>query len=344
METALLTSLVEALDQPALFIGNDHLLQAVNSQAETVLGARLLGRHFAAALRHPDAVGAIQDCLDHGTQRKARISTRVAQADTTYTVRCTFVEGDGTQGVLVVLTDITNSEQVLQLRREFVANVSHELRTPLTSMMGFVETLQGPAKHDSVARERFLGIMSDEIARMNRLVDDLLSLSHVEAVQRRRPQDDVDLCAVVASVINALRPMAEANDTKLSAPSGSLMIKGDADQLRQVVSNLVENALKYGGQGVRVDVTLTPPEHDTRLREKTICLQVSDTGAGFDPIHIPRLAERFYRIDGHRSREKGGTGLGLAIVKHIIQRHRGRLEINSTPGQGTVFKVFLPTR
>jgi two-component system phosphate regulon sensor histidine kinase PhoR len=217
-----------------------------------------------------------------------------------------------------------------------VANVSHELRTPLTALLGFIETLRGAARDDAVARERFLGVMEREAARMNRLVSDLLQLSRVEAAERVRPADPVDLAQVLAMTLTAVRPLAEAAGVELvfDAP-GSLVVPGDADQLTQVFQNLIENAVKYGGAGKRVTITLSQGDRGAEVA-------VRDLGEGIAAIHIPRLTERFYRVDSHRSREKGGTGLGLAIVKHIVNRHRGRLVIDSSEGKGSTFTVILP--
>ncbi|MGR3547335.1 MAG: sensor histidine kinase, partial [Roseovarius sp.] len=226
---------------------------------------------------------------------------------------------------------------------DFVANVSHELRTPLTALMGFIETLQGPARHDQVAIDRFLGIMQSEAARMERLVRDLLSLSRVESEERVRPRDEVNLGQVIGSVLHALRPLARdrACDISFEAPEG-MVVRGNDDQLQQVFTNLVENAIKYGGKDNRITITLERTPRDATLRAPAIVARVRDQGPGIDPLHIPRLTERFYRVDTHRSREMGGTGLGLAIVKHIVNRHRGRLRISSTPGEGSEFSVILP--
>jgi two-component system phosphate regulon sensor histidine kinase PhoR len=231
------------------------------------------------------------------------------------------------------------------MRRDFVANVSHELRTPLTTLSGFIETLQGPAREDEAARKRFLGIMSKEAARMNRLVDDLLSLSRVESDERMRPIEQVELNTLLQSCIITMAAPAKSEKVDITLQgdeSSEYFIQGDEDQLRQVFNNLLENAIKYGGANGRITVGIELVDHDATLRGPAICLCVCDTGPGIDPLHIPRLTERFYRVDSHRSRAVGGTGLGLAIVKHIVNRHRGRLAIASTLGEGTAFSVLLP--
>jgi two-component system phosphate regulon sensor histidine kinase PhoR len=245
--------------------------------------------------------------------------------------------------VLLCFEDLSEKEQASQMRRDFVANVSHELRTPLTALMGFIETLQGPARRDDVAIDRFLGIMQSEAARMERLVRDLLSLSRVESEERVRAPDPVDLGRIIGSVLHTLRPLAKVCGCEImfDTPEG-VRVAGNSDQLQQVFTNLIENAIKYGGKGNAITITLDPSPPETTLRVPAVLVRVADQGPGIDPLHIPRLTERFYRVDTHRSREMGGTGLGLAIVKHIINRHRGRLRIESTPGQGSVFTVILP--
>jgi len=235
--------------------------------------------------------------------------------------------------VLVSFEDLTEREQAAQMRRDFVANVSHELRTPLTAMLGFVETLRGAARDDPAARDRFLGIMGAEAGRMARLVEDLLSLSRVEQDERVRPTAPVELGRLVTQTVASLEPLAEASglDFDVRLPAEEVVVPGDVSQLRQVVSNLLENALKYGKGGERVEVTVGDPRPEPTLRGPGVRLVVRDFGEGIESHHIARLTERFYRVDKHRSREIGGTGLGLAIVKHIVNRHRGRLRIESEP-------------
>ncbi|MGB7318543.1 MAG: ATP-binding protein [Planktotalea sp.] len=336
-------SLLDALPSPALFIDLDEHIVAANMPSIAILGEGLLGRNYITALRQPDVLEAVESCINERAPKKARYLGSDNGSDTSYDLDFSFVASD-LQGVIVVFTDITDREKIDQVRSDFVANVSHELRTPLTAVIGFIETLQTSAKDDPVAQERFLGIMADETARMNRLVDDLLSLSRVEAQARRRPTQRIDLNALLGSVVLALGPLAKANASLLALAQDAqeVSIPGDSDQLRQVLVNLIENALKYGGQGVEVHVRLQAPAFEPRLRCEAVRISIRDTGAGFDPIHIPRLTERFYRIDSHRSREMGGTGLGLAIAKHVINRHRGRLEVQSTLGQGSEFTVILP--
>lgn len=336
--------MVAALPLPALMIRDDERIVAANDPARALLGQGIEGRHFITALRQPGLLDAIEGCLKDGAPRRTEYLTNDGQQDTTYRVMLGAVALDRGRAVLVSFEDVTPLEQVGQMRRDFVANVSHELRTPLTAVMGFIETLRGPARNDPVGQERFLSIMQSEAARMNRLIGDLLSLSRVESEERVRPTDRVDPAELVRSTLRGLQGLAETAGVTLVAdlPETPFTITGDADQLRQVLTNLVENGIKYGGKGASVTVTLSPPGIQPRLRTEGVTLTVADTGPGIAAYHLPRLTERFYRVDSHRSREQGGTGLGLAIVKHIVGRHRGRLRIDSVPGQGTTFTVSLP--
>jgi two-component system phosphate regulon sensor histidine kinase PhoR len=334
--------LLEALPRPALLIESSGRLGIANEAARQMFGDSIVGRHYITALRQPALLDAIEKAMRDNTACEARYLTAEAQRDITMIAHCAPVHPSG--GILVVFEDQTALEEAGQMRRDFVANVSHELKTPLTALMGFVETLQGAARDDPATRDRFLGIMQKEAQRMNRLVGDLLSLSSVEANERVRPTTPVDLAAIARNVVGSLSQMAEEAEitVRTEALDTACMVPGDADQLLQVITNLLENAIKYSGRGKSVTLSLTRQENHVLMRGDGVILTVADTGEGIDPIHIPRLTERFYRIDSHRSRELGGTGLGLAIVKHIINRHRGRLKIESAPGQGSRFSVILP--
>jgi two-component system phosphate regulon sensor histidine kinase PhoR len=234
--------------------------------------------------------------------------------------------------------------RVEEMRADFVANASHELRTPLAALLGFIETLQGPAKNDTVAREKFLAIMQQQAARMARLIDDLLSLSRIELNAHLAPNTPVDLAPIVRQVADGLQTLARdrAVEIKLTTPAEPLVVLGDRDELIRALENLVENALKYGEAGKRVDITLGRAA--TRAGTPEARIAVRDYGPGIAPEHLPRLTERFYRVDVADSRAQGGTGLGLALVKHVLNRHGGRLSIESTPGQGATFVMHLPLR
>src|SRR6185437_8859992 len=246
--------------------------------------------------------------------------------------------------LLIAFNDLTRLRRVEEMRADFVANASHELRTPLAALLGFVETLQGPAKDDAVAREKFLAIMQAQARRMARLIDDLLSLSRIELNAHLRPSTLVDLVPLVKQVVDGLQTLARDRgvDINIAAPLAPLVVLGDRDELIRALENLVENALKYGADGKRVDITLARAAGPDGAYETRIA--VRDFGPGIAPEHLPRLTERFYRVDVVDSRAQGGTGLGLALVKHVLNRHGGRLTIESTRGAGATFTMHLPLR
>lgn len=335
--------LLDAIPHPTVLISDAGRVDLANGLALSMLGKSIVGRHHITVLRQPALLDAIETVMAEGHAVQARYLTTEASRDITMIAHCAPVRPDG--AILVVFQDQTALEDAGQIRRDFVANVSHELKTPLTALTGFIETLQGAARDDPVAQERFLGIMHREASRMNRLVGDLLSLSRLEANERVRPTAMVDFAALARAAVNSLAPLAADAGVDLITDGleASCDLPGDADQISQVVTNLVENAIKYSGRGSSVTVSLDREAASPMVRGDAAILTVADTGDGIDPIHIPRLTERFYRIDGHRSRELGGTGLGLAIVKHIVNRHRGRLRIESALGEGSRFSVILPT-
>mgnify|MGYP001042181728 CR=1 FL=1 len=337
-------SLVAAIPQPAMLIDVRDRIIGVNAEARAVLGREVMNQPLITVLRQPALHKAIARCRQSGQREETRIVIQQGTQDHSFTVSCAPLRLNRVDGVLLCLEDLTQLEQAGQMRRDFVANVSHELRTPLTALMGFIETLQGPARNDPKAQERFFSIMQLEAGRMNRLIKDLLSLSQVEGQERIRPDALVDLDTLLSSTIRALAPQADRNATtmRLDVQAHDPTVTADEDQLRQVFVNLIENAIKYGGKDGTVTVTVEGLERDPAIRGPALKISVCDTGPGIDPIHVPRLTERFYRVDSHRAREMGGTGLGLAIVKHIVSRHRGRLRIDSTPGQGSCFTVILP--
>lgn len=347
MQDDQIKSFLDAIPLPALLVGAGDRVIAANVDASTLLGQVVPGRHFATILRQPQVIEALEATLRDGRPRSARYLGNDGAQDTTYDVNCRQVAPVGEEGTLAVLLsflDITHLEHANQMRRDFVANVSHELRTPLTALIGFIETLRGAARDDPAARERFLSIMESEATRMNRLVGDLLSLNRVESEERVRPRDPVNLGDLLVATLEPMEPVAETHRVRLrlERPDAAVIVPGDADQLRQVCINLIENAIKYGGSGGEVVIALSAADPDPALRAPAARIRVIDRGPGIDPVHLPRLTERFYRADAHRSREMGGTGLGLAIVKHIVNRHRGRLRVESELGKGAVFTVILP--
>jgi len=333
-------AIVAGIPVPAALIALDQRIIHVNAAFEAVVGGGHLDRNFITALRQPAVIEAIENTMAGIAPRPATYLGRDGNRDTIYDV---FARDIG-DGVLLTLIDRTQAVDAEQMRSDFIANVSHELRTPLTAMIGFIETLRGAARDDPDARARFLGIMDQEAGRMTRLVDELMSLSRLEATGRMRPTEIVSLNAVLKAAQDSLMPIAQAANMslKLCCPNEIVDVSGDAAQIQQVVTNLIENALKYGRSGGTVHVTLDSIADQPLLRAEGATISVRDDGDGIPAHHIPRLTERFYRVDSHRSREVGGTGLGLAIVKHIINRHRGRLKIESEIGQGTMVSVILP--
>jgi len=337
----MLASFVGGIPAPALVINPDEKIMYANAKGLKLFGPTIVGRHYVIAMRQPALLGAIEIALSKGENSTPRLVIANSAREVVYQVTVSALEGGR---AMCVFEDVTEQEHISAIRRDFVANVSHELRTPLTSLLGFIETLQGAAKDDSVARGRFLVIMSREAERMNRLVRDLLSLSRVESEERMRPTIACDLVVLVGMAVTALRPTAQnaGVELEITGDASPLMVPADPDQMVQVFQNLIENAIKYGAAGGLVTVDMQKDDSDTLRLGRTIAVRVIDRGDGVDAIHIPRLTERFYRVDNHRSREMGGTGLGLAIVKHIVNRHRGRMRIESIKGKGTTFTVILP--
>ncbi len=332
---------------PMVLIGTDQRIYGANMRASKLLGDGLVTRHYMTVLRQPALVETVETVLSGKEDRaETRFVATEALREVAYVVTVAKLDMADGRMAMASFVDTTDVQEAGQIRRDFVANVSHELKTPLTALLGFIETLRGAARNDPAAQDRFLGIMENEANRMNRLVSDLLSLSRVESEQRVRPETPTDVAGLLRSAALSLRPLADdaGIDLAVGPFENAVTVPGDADQLAQVFSNLIENAIKYSGRGAKVTITLERVERDLHLRGPSVAITVADTGEGFDPVHIPRLTERFYRVDSHRSRELGGTGLGLAIVKHIVTRHRGRLRIESEPGKGSRFTMILPTQ
>ncbi|MFT3687593.1 sensor histidine kinase [Paenirhodobacter sp.] len=347
MSETLTVALMDALPFAILLVDHGEKIVQANPVARVMFGEALAGRPFVTVLRQPAIGEALEAALRQGQPGRVRLRLAAPGREVSALATVAPMPPDSDLrmprgGAMVSIEDVTAVEEAEAIRRDFVANVSHELRTPLTALMGFIETLRGAAREDPAARDRFLSIMEREASRMNRLVGDLLSLSRVEAEERRRPTAELDLSAVLKGAMQTLQPLAQAQGASLSrmGEEGRLPVQGDPDQLTQVFANLIENAIKYGGGAVEVVVSRIA--HEPVLRGPGLKVEVIDHGEGIDEIHLPRLTERFYRVDTHRSREQGGTGLGLAIVKHIVARHRGRLKIESEKGKGARFSVFLP--
>lgn len=330
---------IEALPDPVLVIGPGQRVLASNKAARELFPALRSHMSLPLVTRAPDVLDAAARILAGEPATTTMLHERVPVERVFRVHAAPFRSGAGVLAALT-LRDLTDARRVEKMRVDFIANASHELRTPLASLLGFIETLQGAAKDDPAARERFLAIMRDQGRRMARLIDDLLSLSQIEQQQHLRPQAPVDLVEVIRHCVDALTPVAQENAVSMSieAPE-KLVVAGDRDELIRVAENLIENAIKYGadekGAPSAVEVRLTETSGGARL-------SVRDHGPGIAPDHLPRLTERFYRVDAGKSRAKGGTGLGLALVKHIVARHRGVLRVSSRPGEGAEFTVDLP--
>jgi two-component system, OmpR family, phosphate regulon sensor histidine kinase PhoR len=342
-------AILQHLPDPLIVLGADRSVRRANAAARQAFGAEL-----QAVLRHPTLLAAIDHAAASGIPERAGLALPVPvprEVDATViplprsrptTAAPPDAVGDGSGDLLVVLGDRTRERAIERMRADFVANVSHELRTPLASLSGFIDTLRGPAADDPEAQQRFLGIMAEQAARMNRLIDDLLSLSRIELVEHQPPTERVDLGALINRVAAGFEPRLTERQLTLevSLAPGLPVVRGDADQLEQVLQNLLDNAVKYGGGTVRLSAA--PAGIGRWPAGPGIVVAVADEGKGIPREHLPRLTERFYRVDQGRSRRAGGTGLGLAIVKHIVNRHRGHFSIESEEGRGATFSVWLP--
>jgi two-component system phosphate regulon sensor histidine kinase PhoR len=320
-------------DSPVFLLDGDGSVLYQNPAAGHAFGSIAEGQHVSARIRQPAAIDMIREALASGRSGSAEIVTPMP-AESVYMARIVRAEGDAEFFVLI-FRDISETRRIDRMRTDFVANASHELRTPLASLRGFIETLQGPARNDQRAHEKFLGIMAEQVTRMSRLVDDLMSLSRLELKAKVAPDLAVDLVPLIGSVCDALAPLADGLGVEIvrTAPESPVLVAGDRDELTQVFENLIENACKYGQEGKRVEVTLSADSGQPTE------VSIRDHGPGIPEEHVPRLTERFYRVNVESSLSKKGTGLGLAIVKHILTRHRARLIIRSEVGEGSTFTV-----
>lgn len=341
-------AILTALPDPLLLLSDDGHIVRANPAAADAFDGELTGRDLPSVVRNPALLSAV-DAVLRGEAGRVVDFTVPGPVVRHYNARLARLPApvpDGTVAVLA-LHDVTATKRVEQMRADFIANASHELRTPLTSLLGFIETLQGPAREDMEARDRFLGVMREQAERMSRLVKDLLSLSRIELHEHTPPRGSVDAGALLHSVAQTLEPQAAAKRMRIVFDlQDTPAVAGDADDLAQVFQNLVDNAIKYGREGSEIRIATRHATKGSgaarRLGRPGVVISVADQSEGIASEYLPRLTERFYRVDAARSRTLGGTGLGLAIVKHILNRHRGVLEIDSTLGEGSVFTVFLP--
>ncbi len=349
-ELAAAEAVIAAVPDPLILLDGRRQIVRANAPASALVGAGSGPRDLAVALRNP-AVLAAADTVLRGEPASVVDFAVSVPVERQLRARFARIDRPSLDGAVAVLTlnDITQLKRAEQMRADFIANASHELRTPLSTLIGFIETLRGPARDDAEARDRFLAIMHDQASRMSRLVEDLLSLSRIELNEHVMPKDQVTLGPLLHRVAEAMELRAGERRMRilLALPHDLPAVLGDQDEIAQVFQNLVENAIKYGRAGTEISI-----DAETVLRmtadggaasSRFVAVAVRDHGDGIVREHLPRLTERFYRIDTARSREMGGTGLGLAIVKHILNHHRGFLEIESTPGVGSVFTVLLRT-
>lgn len=339
-------TIVDCLSDPALVLDQDAFVVHYNPLMADLFPRVKLGQPVTSLTRSPELLAALEAKSGDLHRKIVHLEDRVP-VHRSLTAFVSFISdeaNDAPARSLIVLRDLTDQQKHAQLRADFISHASHELRTPLASMKSMVETLQGPARNDAAAREKFLAMMQVQASRMSRLIDDLLTLSRAEMRVHLAPTGEVDLNELILWVVEALSPMALSHETEVHVRTleGQANVRGDRDDLVQVFQNLLQNAIKYGKDGgeIRVELQRHAAVGD---RPERISVAIRDDGPGIPAEHIPRLTERFYRVSATASREKGGTGLGLAIVKHIVNRHRGELRISSELGKGSEFTVFLNT-
>jgi two-component system, OmpR family, phosphate regulon sensor histidine kinase PhoR len=333
-ETSELETLLNAVPNPLLIVHGGRI-ERCNQPALALLGAHIRGEDIRLALRHPAAIDLIAKASPQGGPAHVDIAG-LGAPEQLWELNMQPLSADRQ---LLLLVDQSGRQATERMRVDFVANASHELRTPLAGILGFIETLRDPgAAGNEATRKRFLDIMDGEARRMQRLVDDLMSLSRIEAEKYQAPDQPVTLAPLADEVLTVFRQSQNkrAQDIVLAIDPGLPLVRGDRAQLSQLLHNLISNAMKYGAPGTAVTIAARQLSHDM------IAMTVADRGDGIAPEHLPRLTERFYRVDSSRSRAMGGTGLGLAIVKHIVQRHRGLLTLDSKLGYGTTVRVELP--
>ena len=342
--TADIEALQVALDRlpDPIFMLSAGLSILQTNQAAAALFPEALGRaHLSDVFRNPELLEAAFLALDDENPRETEVTLTGPPLRFYRVWVARFPKTLNNGGyALLRMSDQTEIKRIEQLHADFIANASHELKTPLATLAGYIETLRGPARQDSQAAERFLEIMDGEAQRMGRLIRDLLSLSRIEREEHDRPKDTVDLSETINKVVDLVHPTLESNnqDLEIELPTDARVI-GDPDQLTQVFLNLLDNAIKYSGPGQSIRILGRSIREN---KSRFLAVSVIDQGEGVDAEHLPRLSERFYRVDTPRSRSLGGTGLGLAIVKHILTRHAGRLDISSDIGVGSTFTVFIP--
>ena len=343
-------SALDKLPDPVLMLDSARRVVRTNASAQALLGLNLVGRDLTAMIRNPALLRAVDVVLRGDDQARDVEFTFHVPVERHFSARIVRLEEPDDHGIVVViaLNDITTLRRSEEMRSDFIANASHELRTPISVILGCVQTLRGPARDDIDAQAEFFGLMEGQAERMARLVDDLLALSRIELDEHTTPTEEIDLDKLLGQVRDTLSINAAARGMAvvIDISPDLAPLKGDAEDLTKVFQNLMDNAIKYSADNTTVTVEAKPagPDLPPPLTDpgRYIAVSVADRGDGIAPDHLPRLTERFYRVDTAQSRRLGGTGLGLAIVKHAINRHRGALTIESTEGEGSVFTVYLP--
>lgn len=340
-----------SVPDPAMMLDDRHVIQVANQAAAKLFDSGLQGRELFQIVRDPDLLDAIERARHDQVERLDVNWLLPSAPERHFQVHLSKLRMDDPRNeqTMLLFRERTTEVAMDRVRADFVANVSHELRTPLTSLIGFIETLRGPASSDPEARQPFLAIMEREAARMSRLIEDLLTLSTIEMQVEKVPTDQVDVVQIAQDVISALETTAEKRQVQidLKVPDKSVLIIGDHDQMVQMATNLIDNAIKYNREGGKLTVELglhhaAPVDAAELYRKPALAFAVSDQGEGIPPEYLLRLTERFFRVDKARSQAIGGTGLGLSIIKHILKRHRGHLDIRSVPGEGSCFTAWLP--
>jgi two-component system, OmpR family, phosphate regulon sensor histidine kinase PhoR len=356
-------ALLDTLPDPFLLIGPQEKVLYANLAARAIYPGFETGILISTFVRHPEVLQTAALVRQTGTRQTSRFTLQRPKARFMQLIAAPRPDGH----IALVFVDETELYHAEHLRAGFLANVSHELRTPLASLSGYIETLQGHAKGDAKAQEKFLAIMAGQADRMGRLIKDLLSLSRIEMDEHLPPTDTVDLAQVLTDVMDALSPIASGRNIVLqcNAPTTPIPVTADRDQLIQIIQNLIDNAIKYTPKWQKIVIHLTPdlPRSSPRFEQKPLgetapclpivepprnterhyaLLEIRDTGPGIEARHLPRLGGRFYRVEEGKASGRAGTGLGLAIIKHIVKRHQGSLHVQSQPGKGTVFSVALP--
>jgi two-component system phosphate regulon sensor histidine kinase PhoR len=338
---------LDGLTDPVLLVDPSRIVVGGNRAARQFLGEHAVGTKLDDLLDNPEIREAVEASLRGapGTSREVSLPYPISRTYDLNIWRLPDLKSPGPAWAMMIFHDVTASKKAAQMRADFVANVSHELRSPLSSLLGFIETLQGPARDDPAATERFLGIMEAEARRMTRLINDLLALSKLETEEHIRPEDEVALGPILTHVTNlvSVRAKERSMEIEIEHPEALPPVLGDPDELTQVFQNLISNAVSYGRPDSRIRVAAARLENLADGAVTGVKVSVTNDGDGIPEDEIPRITERFYRVDKGRSRSMGGTGLGLAIVKHIVARHRGQLDVKSTPGAQTTFSVSLPS-